>query len=154
MNFLKKYYTFFIPIFFLAGFCIPFNGYLISGLVYFFLSWLGFAAFIFDFKLEYLKHLHILLAHGIPIFSPIIIYVFLLNKLVPYKLFTWIIKSLGYLMIVSYLLFSYYSTQDIFIDNFSFTFFNQSLWFLSAFLCLVSLYYSSKNNIINHTEKR
>lgn len=96
MNFLKKYYTFFIPIIFIAGFCIPFNGYLVSGVVYFFLSWLGFTAFILDFKLEHLRHLHILLAHGIPIFSPIIIYVFLLNKLVPYKLFTWIIKSLGY----------------------------------------------------------
>ena len=131
MNTLKKYHTFLIPLFFLAGFFIPFNGYWLSGIFYFCLSWLGFIAFIFDFKVEYLKHTHILFAHSIPILSPIIIYSFLMFKLVPYRLFGWIVKYLGYLIIVSYFLFSYYSTQDIFIENFSFSFFNQSLWFLS-----------------------
>lgn len=148
MKFIQKYHSLFIPLLFLLGFIIPFNGYWLSGLFYFFLSWLGLIGFFSDFQWEYLKSIHLLLGHAVPIFSTITVYFYLVYSLVSYKFFAYVSKITGTITILSYLSFIYLSIQDMIIHDFSFSFFNQTLWFISSLLCVFSLFKWTKDDTI------
>lgn len=93
-NFILQYSGILIPLIFLMGIVIPFNGYWISGIFYFLISWIGFIAFIYSFQLTYINSIEsisVLLAHSIPIFTFFVLYSTLFyqyinNKLIKYFL--------------------------------------------------------------------
>lgn len=109
--------------------------------------------FIFSFQMTYINSLSsisVLLAHSIPIFTVFILYFTLFYQIFSHKILKNILFSFTFLNIISFVLYSGYSIKDLIEHNFSFTFFNHCLWFISSLLCA---YHSlKKNDTINQKE--
>lgn len=152
-NFTLQYSGILIPLIFLMGIVIPFNGYWLSGIFYFLISWIGFIAFIYSFQLTYINSIEstsVLLAHSIPIFTFFVLYYTLFYQYINNKLIKYFLIFFTLLNTISFTLYFVYSIKDLIHHNFSFTFFNHLLWFISSLLCL---YHSlKKNDIIKQKE--
>lgn len=146
--FIQKYHTLFIALLFILGFVIPFNGFWLSGIFYFSLSWLGLVGFLTSFESEYLLHAYLLIGFAVPIFTSLTVFFYTIYRLGDFKFAQRISKTMSVLSILSYLSYLYLSMVSILENDFSLSFFNESLWFLSSLLCFFSLFIWVKPDII------
>lgn len=151
-HFIKQYHNILIPSLFLLGLILPFNGFWLSGLFYFGLSWLGFGGFLGSFELKHLLHSYALIGFAVPVFTLLTIVFYALYQLIEEKLIKNIAKTLSVLSICSYISYIYLTIISIIQNDFSFSFFNQSLWFLSSLLCFFSLFKWSNRDTITSGE--
>lgn len=148
LSFFKKYHNVLIAMFFILGFIIPFNGYWLSGIFYFGLSWLGFFGFLTSFESSYLLHFYVLIGFAVPVFTSLTIFFYTVAKLGDIQFVNRICKTSCVLSIMSYFSYVYLTYMSILENDFSFSFFNQTLWFLSSLLCFFSLFKWSNPDII------
>ena len=145
---IKQYHNLLIPALFILGFIIPFNGFWLSGIFYFGLSWLGFVGFLGSFEIKYLLYSYVLIGFAVPVFTLLTIFFYALYQLTEWKIVKNITKVLSVLSIWAYLAHIYLSIVSIIENDFSFSFFNKTLWFLSSLLCFFSLFKWSKPDTI------